>query len=159
MIDITVQRAIKNISAPTTTQLRLWAKEALHEKMLSCELTIRIVDENEITALNSTYRHKNGPTNVLSFPFDMPEEMAAEPTVLGDIVICAAVVNREADEQHKSAESHWAHMVVHGVLHLLGYDHEIENEAVLMEAQEIQILQGLGYKNPYLTNEKRTQHE
>ena len=127
------------------------------------ELTIRIVSEEEISELNQTYRDKTGSTNVLSFPFEMPDfgfdEELGESQIeefdrmhiplLGDLVICVAVVNREALEQKKSAEAHWAHMVIHGVLHLLGYDH-IENiEAEAMETLEITLLSELGYPTPY----------
>ncbi len=116
---------------------------ALKNKMPSAELTIRIVDKKEITELNSTYRHKNKPTNVLSFPFDMPEECEDEIPILGDIIICAEVIQEESLQQEKTVEAHWAHMVVHGALHLLGYDHEKDHEAEIMEAEEIKILEGL----------------
>jgi probable rRNA maturation factor len=150
MLKILVQRASRE-SAPATTQLRLWAKQTLRDKNITAaELTIRLVDAAEMTLLNTTYRHKAGATNVLSFPFDqMNEEMEGELPLLGDIVICAAVVNAEADAQHKTSTAHWAHMVVHGTLHLLGHDHVVEPEAEIMEALEITILQTLGFPNPY----------
>lgn len=118
----------------------------------SSEVTIRIVDEAEMTELNETYRHKSGPTNVLSFPFDAPIEL--EVKLLGDIVICASVVNKEAKAQGKSSDAHWAHMVVHGILHLQGYDHIEDDEAEVMEALEINLLQQLGYTNPYIDGNK-----
>lgn len=152
-IRILVQRASKH-DAPTTAQLRRFAKYALKNRMTSAELTIRLVDEEEITTLNTTYRHKNKPTNVLSFPFDMPDNVEMDLPLLGDIVICSAVVDQEAKEQNKPTEAHWAHMVVHGTLHLLGYDHENDADADIMETQEINILQSLGFQNPYHDNTK-----
>ena len=104
-----------------------------------------------MTELNSQYRHKAYPTNVLSFPFDMPD--IEETPFLGDIVICASVVNEEAIEQNKLPEAHWAHMVVHGTLHLLGYDHETEADANIMEPEETHILHRLGFANPYQSEE------
>jgi probable rRNA maturation factor len=115
------------------------------------ELTIRIVDETEGRQLNETWRQGSGATNVLSFPFDNPPGM--ELGLLGDIVICAPVVVREAANQNKSLMAHWAHLVIHGTLHLLGYDHLEEATAEVMENLEIQILHCLGYPNPYLTRE------
>ena len=102
-----------------------------------------------MSELNSTYRQKNGLTNVLSFPFTMPEDVQIDIPILGDIVVCAEVVNREADEQSKPQEAHWAHMIVHGVFHLLGYDHETDKDAEIMESLETEIMQSLGYANPY----------
>jgi probable rRNA maturation factor len=96
------------------------------------ELSIRIADTEEAADLNQTYRAKAGPTNVLSFPADVPVEAASG--LLGDLVICAPLVNLEATQQHKSEEAHWAHLVIHGVLHLLGHDHQIPGEAAQMEA-------------------------
>ena len=120
------------------------------------EVAVCIVDEQTSAELNQRYRDKSGPTNVLSFPAlaegDLPEALAAELTSeLGDLVICAAVVQREAEEQGKSLEAHWAHMIVHGVLHLLGFDHIQTSDAEQMEAQEIEILQKMGYPDPYNT--------
>ncbi len=154
MYDITVQRVVAGPSLPTTAKLKLWATTALTNKIPAAELTIRIVDKAEITTLNSTYRHKHTPTNVLSFPFDMPEECADECFTLGDIIICADVIFEEALLQQKTLEAHWAHMVVHGILHLLGYDHENETDAEKMESEEINILRKLGFSNPYQVSEK-----
>lgn len=139
---ITIQRTVPKHEMPTVTQLKQWAREVLKRKESDIEMTIRIVDTAEMTTLNTQYRRKSGPTNVLSFPYD-------EPPLLGDIVICAEVVNREANEQEKTSTAHWAHMVVHGTLHLLGYDHEIPRDADEMESIEIAILNELGFANPY----------
>ncbi len=111
------------------------------------ELTVRIVDEEEGARLNKQWRGGNGATNVLSFP--AADDFNMIPELLGDIVICAPVVEREAREQGKPPESHWAHMVIHGTLHLLGHDHQIDEEADVMEALEIDRLHLLGYGNPY----------
>lgn len=114
-----------------------------------CELTIRIVGEAESRRLNRDYRNVDRPTNVLSFPCDLPTDVDGGGDLLGDLVICAPVVEREADEQGRSRESHYAHMVIHGVLHLLGYDHQAEDEAQAMETLESSILGRLGYPDPY----------
>lgn len=111
------------------------------------ELLVRLADKSEIQALNQTYRDKNQPTNVLSFPSDLPKEI--EEVILGDVVICIEVVQEEAKTQGKTFEHHLTHMCVHGVLHLLGYDHIEDGEAEEMESLEIKILDGLGVKNPY----------
>lgn len=113
----------------------------------SVSLSVRVVDENEIADLNQQYRQKAGPTNVLSFPFEDPP--GVESDELGDVIICAPVVHREAAEQGKSETAHWAHMVVHGVLHLCGYDHINDADAETMEDRETMILTGLGFPAPY----------
>lgn len=153
MYQITIQHAADKALAPKSTLLRQWAKKALSRKIDSADVTIRIVDTEEMTDLNSTYRHKNGPTNVLSFPFVTPDNIDIAIPILGDIVICSDVVNREADEQEKMRNAHWAHMIVHGVFHLLGYDHENDKDAEVMEKLEIETLDKLGFKNPYETGE------
>lgn len=143
MSEIQVQRATRARGVPAAASLRQWAGAAL-----ACApgaLTIRVVGEKESHALNRQYRGKDKPTNVLSFRAeDAPDEPA-----LGDLVICAPVVAREAREQGKRPRSHWAHMVVHGCLHLLGHDHMKDREARRMEALEIKILKQLGFENPY----------
>lgn len=154
MYRIIVQRTVPKNVMPTATQLKQWAKAALKDKIAHVEMTVRVVDTTEITELNMHYRHKTGATNVLSFPFDMPMGLADEPPLLGDIVICATVVNQEAEAQGKLATAHWAHMVVHGTLHLLGYDHEIPADANIMEPLEISILKKLGFPDPYQQGEK-----
>ncbi len=112
------------------------------------EVTVRVVDEAESHALNLTYRGKDKPTNVLSFPFEAPPQV--ELPLLGDLVICRQVVEQEAAEQNVALDAHWAHMVVHGCLHLLGYDHILDEEAEEMEALEAEIMQSMGYPDPYL---------
>ena len=145
--EVDVQIACKDDDLPAREKLKTWVRAAVGDLRDDCELTIRIVDEAEIERLNSTYRNKTGVTNVLSFPFDAPAEV--DIPLLGDIVICAPVVRREAREQEKSMHAHWAHMVVHGTLHLLGFDHERKREAQEMEAMETRILTDLGFDNPY----------
>ncbi len=116
------------------------------------ELTIRIVDEAEARQLNERWRQRKGPTNVLSFPFEGAEGI--DIPLLGDLVICAPLVEREAAEQQKSRNAHWAHLVIHGTLHLLGYDHIDEQKAQVMESLEIRVLHDLGYPNPYHTHQE-----
>ncbi len=134
---------------PTETELACWVAAAVPEDR-PVALCIRIVDEPESQALNRDYRGRDRPTNVLSFPFEPPPGMTG-PHPLGDLAICAPVVAREAREQGKAAQAHWAHMVVHGTLHLLGYDHINDRDAEIMEALEARILQRLGFPHPYDT--------
>ena len=133
---INVQRRVTAAGVPAPSTLRAWAMAAL-EGATPGEITIRVVAEEESAALNGKFRHKPYPTNVLSFPY---ESEALSEQVLGDLVICAPVVAREAVEQNKEPHAHWAHMVVHGVLHLLGHDHVQEDEAERMEARERELL-------------------
>ena len=142
---INVQRRVNAAGIPAPSSLRAWALAAL-EGATPGEITIRVVAEEESAKLNGKFRHKPYPTNVLSFPYEA--EALSEP-VLGDLVICAPVVAREATEQGKEPHAHWAHMVVHGVLHLLGHDHIQEDEAERMEAKERVILARLGFPDPY----------
>lgn len=146
---IIIQNVAPKTDSPKKKQLRLWAQSALKKTKQDCELTIRIVDREEMTTLNESYRKKAGPTNVLSFPSCLPEGVELETPLLGDIVICADVVNHEAQEQNKSTEAHWAHMVIHGLLHLQGYDHETEAQAKIMEPLEVELMSSLGFPNPY----------
>ena len=148
MYRIDIQKITKQ-QIPKLSLLRMWAKMALEKQTSACELTIRIVDVAEMTELNRKYRQKKGPTNVLSFPFDMPHGVQSKMRLLGDIVVCAAVVDREAREQHKTREAHWAHMIIHGIFHLLGFNHEQEDEAQQMESLETQLMQQLGFTDPY----------
>ncbi|WP_223260808.1 rRNA maturation RNase YbeY [Candidatus Methylopumilus universalis] len=117
----------------------------------NAEITIRIVDNDESINLNNIYRKKKYPTNVLSFLVD------DEVHLIGDIVLCAPVIEKEALEQSKKLEAHYAHLIIHGALHLYGYDHENKKDADIMEAKEIKILTKLGYKNPYLIEESKSQ--
>lgn len=134
---------------PTAQQIEQWATTAVQPQSDEVEMTVRIVDEAESHELNLNYRGKDRPTNVLSFPFECPDEV--ELPLLGDLVICRQVVEREAQEQDKPVMAHWAHMVVHGSLHLLGYDHIEDDEAEEMESLETQIMTGLGFADPYLS--------
>ena len=147
-LDLEIQIALDSTGLPSEAELRRWAEAALGSYRERAELVIRIVNEAESAALNQNYRHKQGPTNVLSFPFEAPTG-AEQLDLLGDLVICAPVVAREAVIQNKCLAAHWAHMVVHGVLHLLGYDHQRDAKAIEMEALEIGILADLGYPDPY----------
>jgi probable rRNA maturation factor len=145
-IELDVQRIVE--AGPPDEQMQTWVIAVMqHEQQDERELTVRIVDEEESAALNEQYRDKQGPTNVLSFPFECPPEV--ELNLLGDLVICAPVVEREAQEQQKTVTAHWAHMLVHGCLHLLGYDHLTETEAEDMERREIVVMNELGFPNPY----------
>jgi len=134
---------------PPIKQLKAWALIVLKKQVRKAELTIRVATVTEMADLNAQYRGKKGATNVLSFPLDhIPKQR-----LFGDIIICAEVVNQEAIEQEKSLDAHWAHMVIHGTLHLLGYDHISDEEAAIMEPLEINFLQTLGFSNPYSLEE------
>ncbi|MGL4861080.1 MAG: rRNA maturation RNase YbeY [Enterobacteriaceae bacterium] len=148
MITLDLQIACDNSDGlPVESDFLRWLQATLPPEQEETEVTIRLVDEAEIRELNHTYRHKDACTNVLSFPFEaMP---GIELPLLGDIVICRQVVEQEAQEQHKSLPAHWAHMVVHGTLHLLGYDHIEDQQADEMESLESRIMSNLGYPDPY----------
>ncbi|TNC83722.1 MAG: rRNA maturation RNase YbeY [Thalassolituus sp.] len=150
LLDVQLAESIEHLDTlPTEAQLTLWATTALQGRteFEEPELTIRLTDEEESQALNSEYRGKDKPTNVLSFPFEMPPGIPLE--LLGDLIICVGVVEQEAKEQEKTTEAHWAHMVIHGCLHLLGYDHIKDDEAEEMEALERDLLASLCYPDPY----------
>lgn len=133
---------------PSQQKCETWISAVLqHQNLHTAEVSIYIVDEEEGQQINSQYRDKDYPTNVLSFPADIPEEVGVP--LLGDLIVCAPIVEREAKEQQKDLEAHWAHMLVHGCLHLLGYDHLEDNEADLMEGLETHIIQQLGFPPPY----------
>lgn len=153
MYSVAIQLVATNQYVPSKSLLRLWALETLAQNLPRGKVTLRIVDVEEMTELNTQYRHKSGPTNVLSFPIELPKDIEVKTPLLGDIVICAEVVNKEAGEQNKDQNAHWAHMIVHGVYHLLGYDHENDTDAEDMEAREIATLDTLGFANPYQTRE------
>jgi len=144
---VVLQLASPGESVPAASQFQRWVAATTASHREAAELTVRVVDADESRELNQRYRHKDSPTNVLAFPADVPD-FVDEPA-LGDLVICRPVVMREAMEQAKPEEAHWAHMVVHGTLHLLGYDHQDDEQARQMEALEVQILGGLGYADPY----------
>ncbi len=145
-LDVEVQVVTDAASLPQTSQLSDWAQLAYLQND-AASLVIRIVDSSESRELNRQYRHKDSPTNVLSFPFDAPSFVTDKH--LGDLVICASVVAQEAMQQNKSLEHHWAHLVIHGMLHLQGYDHIEEQQAYLMESKEIALLAKLNINNPY----------
>lgn len=137
------------LPCPADDALQQWAEAAIDAGggVGNAELTLRIVAEDEMAALNNQYRGVARPTNVLAFPAALPEELKLP--LLGDIVICTTVVEREASKQNKPCRAHWAHMVVHGTLHLLGYDHQCEKDAAIMERMETEILQKLLFAAPY----------
>jgi len=144
-LSLNVQYACKDAALPSRPQVRRWVRAALKASGdRPAEVAVRFVDAEEGQMLNRDYRHKDYATNVLSFVYE------SEPRVAGDLVVCLPVVLREAAEQGKRAEAHFAHLIVHGMLHLLGYDHETgAKDAARMEAQEREILAGLGYPDPY----------
>jgi probable rRNA maturation factor len=146
-LDLDLQIAVDSNQLPSQADFETWVKTALGNTLDTAELTIRLVEITESQSLNLSYRGKDKPTNVLSFPFEAPAGM--ELPLLGDLVICVAVVEQEALEQNKPLQAHWAHMVIHGCLHLLGYDHIIDHEAEEMESLETQLIEGLGFSNPY----------
>lgn len=134
---------------PRLSQFQTWANEACLDET-EVIASLQILGTGEMQALNHDYRGKDKPTNVLSFPMQLPEQV--EINLLGDIALCAKIINTEADQQNKLRDAHWAHMVVHGMLHLQGYDHEEEHDAKVMESLEIQILNKIGFENPYITS-------
>ena len=149
-LDLAVLRESTAPDLPSDAALASWASAALGDGVPAA-LAIRLVDADESERLNHEYRGKAKPTNVLSFPAELPGAVVAELPArpLGDLVLCAPLVAVEAEEQGKPLEHHWAHLVVHGVLHLRGYDHESTEEAVIMEALEVELLAGLRIPDPY----------
>jgi probable rRNA maturation factor len=145
-IELDVQRATSWGPLPSDEQFGLWVRTALRGRA-PAELAIRIVDREESRRLNRQYRGEDAPTNVLSFPADLPGEIGLH--LLGDILICAPQVAEEAQAQGKPEQAHWAHLTIHGMLHLLGYDHQHAAEAATMEGIEITLLESLGIPNPY----------
>lgn len=146
-LTVNVQYAARTDGLPRIKEIRSWIQAALQGRRPEAVLCVRIVDEEEGTRLNTQWRKHKAATNVLSFPYDGVDGIA--PEVLGDIVICAPVVMREAQQQNKKPAAHWAHMVVHGTLHLIGLDHLEESDAQEMERLEAAILAKLGYPDPY----------
>ena len=164
MVELELQNPYAFDTVPVESDLTKWVNSALQTSNDDSQtLVIRVVNEEEGTDLNQTYRMKNSATNVLSFPYEVPEYVVDIPELqeeysqqhLGDLVFCEKVVIEEAKEQNKSLEQHWAHLVIHGVLHLQGFDHVDDDDAIKMESLEIEILESLGFDNPYeFTNER-----
>jgi len=163
-VDVELQNPCDFQSLPSEEDINTWCSAALQTQYIKQKklpesggvtIVVRVVDDEEGLALNQTYRQKPSTTNILSFPYELPEELLAipelqvQPAHLGDLVVCDSVVNQEAEEQNKTLQQHWAHLIVHGVLHLQGYDHIEDDEAEQMEALEIETLDKLGFKNPY----------
>ena len=153
-LDVSVGYAVPRTGLPSAVSFRRWVATALHGRILEADLAIRIVDNKEGRALNRHYRGKDYATNVLSFPAEMAEGVkmpkGVKMPLLGDLVLCAPVIAREAREQKKPLAEHYAHLTVHGALHLLGWDHEDEREAEAMEQLEREILAAMGIDDPYL---------
>ncbi|MCS3744895.1 putative rRNA maturation factor [Xanthomonas arboricola] len=150
-LDVAVSYALPRAGLPSAVSFRKWVAAALKGRIREADLAVRVVDEKEGCSLNHHYRGKDYATNVLSFPAELPEGLpkGIKMPLLGDLVICAPVVAREAAEQGKSLASHYAHLTVHGTLHLLGWDHEDDKEADAMEQLEREILADLGIDDPY----------
>lgn len=151
-IHVDLQIACQDVNLPSHDDFQHWVEAALLSFNKPFELTIRLVGNEESQQLNSQYRGKDKPTNVLSFPFEVPEGIDLD--LLGDLIICVPVVEKEALEQGKTLNAHWAHMVVHGCLHLLGFDHIADEEAEEMEALETKIITALKFPAPYETSNK-----
>jgi len=157
VIDVDLQVALESPeqnTVPSEDALQTWVEAAIGKLKPDAELSIRIVEASESQSLNHQYRGKDKPTNVLSFPFEIPEELAGleEISLIGDLVVCHDIVISEAEQQGKPLEHHYAHMIIHGCLHLLGFDHINEDEATEMESLEIDILSHLNIPNPYIIN-------
>ncbi|MEM1244175.1 MAG: rRNA maturation RNase YbeY [Pseudomonadota bacterium] len=142
--EVAIQNITQDNNVPTTEMLQRWVRQTLPDTLTQVDLTIRIVAEKEARALNRQYRQKDYATNVLSFAYEHDTKELS-----GDIVLCASVISAQAEQQNINPEHHWAHLVVHGLLHLLGHDHDTENQADIMQQMEIDILQQLNYPNPY----------
>ncbi|EAR54765.1 hypothetical protein SKA34_20817 [Photobacterium sp. SKA34] len=152
-IYLDLQHATESLDGlPTEAEFQQWLNAAVIPFQADAEVTIRLVDEKESHTLNLEYRDKDRPTNVLSFPFEAPPGVELE--LLGDLIICRQVVEKEALEQNKPLKAHWAHMVVHGSLHLLGYDHIEDEEAEEMENLETEIMQNMGFVDPYISEKQ-----
>ncbi|WP_375753108.1 rRNA maturation RNase YbeY [Vibrio sp. HN007] len=152
-IELDLQIAVESADGlPAEADFQRWLQTTVTQFQPEAEVTIRLVDEEESHQLNLEYRGKDKPTNVLSFPFEVPEGI--DINLLGDLIICKQVVEKEAKEQHKEVIAHWAHMVVHGSLHLLGYDHIEDDEAEEMESLETEIMQSMGFNDPYIAEKE-----
>jgi probable rRNA maturation factor len=149
---VDVQVAVKGVDMPTQGQLRSWARRAWQDGDAQAEVVLRVASENESRRLNREFRGQDRPTNILSFPYEPLPELGLYH--VGDLVLCAPIVAREAVEQGKPAPAHWAHMVVHGLLHLQGYDHVEPADALKMESLEAEILTDLGFCDPYADEDR-----
>ena len=150
---VDIQHASNMLPPVSDSAIIGWVTHTLTNRIDSGEITLRVVDEEEIETLNETYRKIKKPTNVLAFPADYPEEIELDCNLLGDIIICPAVLSRESLALNINPEAHWAHIVIHGVLHLLGYDHIKQQDADKMQPIEIELLRLLGFENPYQAEE------
>jgi probable rRNA maturation factor len=148
-LKLTVIHDEKKHDVPDDAQFQQWANSISDFNDAAGTVAIKVVGSDEMQSLNKQFRGKDKPTNVLSFPFESFDDIAMETAILGDIALCADVIETEAKAQHKTLEAHYAHMTIHGILHLLGYDHIEDNEAKRMEALEISCLEKLGYTDPY----------
>jgi len=150
---IDIQNVTEKVLPLTEDELTTLASLALRDNQSEAELTIRIVNSEEMVHLNSTYRQQNKTTNVLAFPSNIPKEVQLDCPLLGDVIICPEVLAQESKQQQKTLEEHWSLIVIHGVLHLLGYDHINDDDAAKMQAIEIKLLAELGFANPYDTED------
>lgn len=146
---IDIQIATKSPAPVSNEQLTQWASLCLQDTLSTTELTLRCVDAEEMIALNHRYRHQNKTTNVLAFPSHIPDNLQLESHFLGDVIICPSVLLEESTQLGKTLCAHWAHIVIHGILHLLNFDHETDEETVIMQQREIELLSKLGFANPY----------
>lgn len=146
MIELSVSDDVNEANIPSEENLQYWAQSSYpgNDEVVA---SLQVVSGDEMKILNKDYRGKNKSTNVLSFPMVLPEEVGIN--ILGDLALCDEVIEAEAKDQNKTTEAHWAHMVVHGMLHLQGYDHIEDSEAEVMEAKEVEIMKNLGFENPY----------
>lgn len=149
MININLNNSSSSDQIPSQQQFNQWCQLALHDKNINGDINIQLMDATEIQQLNKKFRQKDKPTNVLSFPHEPFQGIETEINIIGDIAICPSIIQQEAKIQQKSIDAHWAHMCIHAVLHLLGYDHQTDDQADTMETIEINLLQQLGYNNPY----------
>lgn len=149
---IDIQHASDEPTPVNDETLIFWATRPL-QTIKAAELTLRLVSIEDITVLNRTYRKHAKPTNVLAFPSNLPKAVTLQYPFLGDVIICPGVLKQESEVQNKALKAHWAHIIIHGVLHLLGYDHIKDQEAERMQAVEIELLASLGFPNPYLTKD------
>jgi probable rRNA maturation factor len=146
---IDLQNACDDLIPVSIDKLISWAELPLIDHLKAAELTLRLVDDKEIIQLNYAYRQQKKATNVLAFPSAIPADIELKYPLLGDVIICPSVLQAESREQNKPLMAHWAHIIIHGVLHLLGYDHIQDNDAEIMQAVEIKLLAKIGFSNPY----------